>query len=228
MTISSRGSAASNLQGSSSTTEPFIKYEPHLVREFQETKPSNCKVSGRLLSICYSRLLFWSKYSKHLHNRKRYFWKSIRELAEEIQASTKQVERALIVLVELGLILREKLQKHNYRQVWFYHLPKSPFTAGLEPDTETTTRDTSIGASNSTPATAPIHKDRDGFIALPAPNLSKQTGSPSKQVQNVCIKQKKYNIKNTLQTIVEKCLFYGQVGIAEGQGKSISAGIGFG
>jgi hypothetical protein len=228
MTISSRGSAASNSQGSSSTTEPFIKYEPHLVREFQETKPSNCKVSGRLLSICYSRLLFWSKYSKHLHNRKRYFWKSIRELAEEIAVSTKQVERALIVLVELGLILREKLQKHNYRQVWFYHLPKSPFTAGLEPDTETTTRDTSIGASNSTPATTPTHKDRDGFIPAPAPNQSRQAEVPIKPMQNVCIKQQKYIIKNTLQTIVDKCLFYGQVGIAEGQERRISAGIGFG
>ena len=225
MTISSRGSTGKN---PGRTTEPFIKYEPHLVREFQETKPSNCKVSGRLLSICYSRLLFWSKYGKTIHNRKRYFWKSIRELAEEIQASTKQVERALIVLVELGLVLREKLQKHNYRQVWFYHLPKSPFTAGLEPAAETPTRSTSTGASNSTTATATTYKDRDGFIAFPAPNQSKQTGSPTKQVQNVCIKQKKYNIKNTLQTIVDKCLFYGQVGIAEGQGKSISAGIGFG
>ena len=228
MTISSRGSAASISGSSFSTTEPFIKYEPHLVREFQETKPSNCRVSGRLLSICYSRLLFWSKYGKTIHNRKRYFWKSIRELAEEIQASTKQVERALIVLVELGLVLREKLQKHNYRQVWFYHLPKSPFTAGLEPAAETPTRSTSIRASNSTPAIEPTHMDRDGFIALPAPNQSRQTVSPVKQVQNVCIKQKKYNIKNTLQTIVEKCLFYGQVGIAEGQGKSVYAGIGFG
>jgi len=228
MTISSRGSTASNSQGSSSTTEPFIKYEPHLVREFQETKPSNCRVSGRLLSICYSRLLFWSKYSKHLHNRKRYFWKSIRELAEEIAVSTKQVERALIVLVELGLILREKLQKHNYRQVWFYHLPKSPFTAGLEPDTETTTRNTSIGASNSNPATTPTHKDRDGFIALPAPNQSIRAEVPVRTMQNVCIKQKKYNIKNTLQTIVDKCLLYGQVGVAEGQERRTSAGMGFG
>jgi len=228
MTISSRGSTASNSQGSSSTTEPFIKYEPHLVREFQETKPSNCRVSGRLLSICYSRLLFWSKYSKHLHNRKRYFWKSIRELAEEIAVSTKSVERALIVLVELGLILREKLQKHNYRQVWFYHLPKSPFTAGLEPDTETTTRNTSIGASNSNPATTPTHKDRDGFIALPAPNQSIRAEVPVRTMQNVCIKQKKYNIKNTLQTIVDKCLLYGQVGVAEGQERRTSAGMGFG
>jgi len=227
MTISSRV-IASNSQGSSSTTEPFIKYEPHLVREFQETKPSNCRVSGRLLSICYNRLLFWSKYSKHLHNRKRYFWKSIRELAEEIAVSTKQVERALIVLVELGLILREKLQKHNYRQVWFYHLPKSPFTAGLEPDTETTTRNTSIGASNSNPATTPTHKDRDGFIALPAPNQSIRAEVPVRTMQNVCIKQKKYNIKNTLQTIVDKCLLYGQVGVAEGQERRTSAGMGFG
>jgi hypothetical protein len=171
-------------------------------------------------------LLFWSKYSKHLHNRKRYFWKSIRELAEEIAVSTKQVERALIVLVELGLILREKLQKHNYRQVWFYHLPKSPFTAGLEPDTETTTRDTSIGASNSTPATTLTHKDRDGFI--PAPNQSRQAEVPIKPMQNVCIKQQKYIIKNTLQTIVEKCLLYGEIGIEEGQGKRFSAGMGFG
>ena len=227
MTISSRV-IASNSQGSSSTTEPFIKYEPHMVREFQETKPSNCRVSGRLLSICYSRLLFWSKYSKHLHNRKRYFWKSIRELAEEIAVSTKQVERALIVLVELGLILREKLQKHNYRQVWFYHLPKSPFTAGLEPDTETTTRNTSIGAYNSTPATTPTHKDRDGFIALPAPNQSIRAEVPVRTMQNVCIKQKKYNIKNTLQTIVEKCLFYGKVGVVKGQERRITAGMGFG
>ena len=41
-------------------------------------------------------------------------------------------------------------------------------------------------------------------------------------------KIKKYNIKNTLQTIVDKCLLYGQVGVAEGQGRKISAGKGFG
>ena len=48
-----------------------------------------------------------------------------------------------------------------------------------------------------------------------------------KPIHNVCIKQQKYIIKNTLQTIVDKCLFYGQVGVAEGQGRRISTGKGF-
>ncbi len=49
-----------------------------------------------------------------------------------------------------------------------------------------------------------------------------------KPIHNACIKQQKYNIKNTLQTIVDKCLFYGQVGVAEGQGRRISTGVGYG
>ena len=224
MTISSRVSAGKN---PSRTTEPFIKYEPHLVEELQETKPSNCKVSGRLLSILYNRLVFWSRYSKHIHNKKRYFWKSIRELSEELSYSAKQIERALPVLVELGLIVREKLQKHNYRQVWFYHLPKSPHTAEVATDTSSRRENTSRGSSN----TSGIHSSHTpattGFPAVSVENSSIRAGSPVRNEENVCIYQKKYNIKNTLQTIVEKCLLYGEIGIVEGQGKRFSAGLGF-
>ena len=130
-TLPSRGRTSAS--GSQPENGHFVKYEPVLVEQLKEAKPAGCKVSGRLLSLLYSRLLFWSRYSRHKgEDGKRYFWKSIVELSEEISYSTKQIERALYVLVELGMIIRDKLHKKYYKQVWFYHLPKSPWVVEAE------------------------------------------------------------------------------------------------
>jgi DNA-binding MarR family transcriptional regulator len=125
----------------------FIQYEPDLVEELNDKKTKNQSVSGRLLTLLYKRLLFWSRYSKHKHNNRRYFWKSIPELSEELQYSEKQVARGLKALVELGMIVREKLNKHNWKHTYYYYLPHSVHTA--EPEATTTRTSSSIRSTTS-------------------------------------------------------------------------------
>jgi uncharacterized membrane protein len=74
-------------------------------------------------------------------------------LSEELSYSTKQISRGLKSLEELGMIKREKLNKHNWKHTYYYYLPKSVHTA--EPEASTATRTTSsngtrLGSSNST------------------------------------------------------------------------------
>ena len=107
----------------------FIQYEPALVAELNDVKPKSQSVSARMLTLLYKRLSFWSRYAKHIHNGRRYFWKSIDELSEELQYSQKQISRGLKALVELGLIIREKLNKHNWKHTYYYYLPHSVHTA---------------------------------------------------------------------------------------------------
>jgi len=237
---------------SASASQPekghFIKYEPVLVEQLKEAKPPGCKVSGRLLSLLYSRLLFWSRYSKHKgEDGKRYFWKSIVELSEEISYSTKQIERALYVLVELGMIIRDKLHKKYYKQVWFYHLPRSPHLAEAETrpaGCRSTSRTTSTehqgqavhtasskvsGRSSSAgaPAGAPT-TSRSGSGGAPASNASIERKASGGRDENVCFISKENSIrKNTFKQIVEKCEFYGQHGIESTHGKRVRAGFGF-
>jgi DNA-binding MarR family transcriptional regulator len=131
----------------------FIQYEPELAEEFKEKKSNQQSVSGRLLTLLYKRLLFWSRYAKHQYEGRRYFWKSISELSEELSYSTKQISRGLKSLEELGMIKREKLNKHNWKHTYYYYLPKSVHTA--EPEASINTRTTSsngtrFSSSNST------------------------------------------------------------------------------
>ena len=97
----------------------FIQYETDLVQELNDKKSDKQSVSGRLLCLLYKRLSFWSRYAKHTHNGRRYFWKSISELSEELSYSEKQVSRGLRSLVELGLIIREKLNKKNWKHTYY-------------------------------------------------------------------------------------------------------------
>ena len=212
-----------------SKNRSFIKYEVEAVAEMEAVKPENSLVSGRLLSLLYTRLHFWSKYATHKHKNKRFFYKSIKELGEELGYSAKQISRALFALLELGLIIREKLAKHRYFQVWFYHLPKSTHTAEIEPpvvreqvraDRGAPAREQSIHTT-TTPTNAPT--------AAHVSNQSIQAEGSVGRSQNVpFISKDKSNKKNTLKTIVDKCLFYGRFGIEEGQGIMKRECLGFG
>ena len=133
----------------------FIQYEPELAEEFKEKKSNNQSVSGRLLTLLYKRLLFWSRYAKHQYEGRRYFWKSISELSEELSYSTKQISRGLKSLEELGMIKREKLNKHNWKHTYYYYLPKSVHTAEpAEPLTATRTTSSNGTRLSSTSSTS--------------------------------------------------------------------------
>jgi len=85
---------------------------------------------GRTLAIIYRQLCYWSKYAKWKgKNGKKFFYKSQKELAEELGYSEKTINRAIKALRELGLVLVEQLHKRYWRQVNFYYLPHSPFAA---------------------------------------------------------------------------------------------------
>ena len=127
-------------------TSFFIQYQPELAEKLSQ-HTSNYSVSGRCLSIVFSRMLYWSRYSKWRFQGKLWYWKNQTELSEETGFSVKQINRALKVLVELGIIFREKFQKHYYRQVYFYHIPVSPYTKELKEPTRTSSRSRSTRTS---------------------------------------------------------------------------------
>ena len=138
-----------------SNKRQFVQYEPELVAEMNEKKSRKQSVSGRLLTLIYKRLVFWSRYAKHQHNGRRYFWKSISELSEELQYSEKQVSRGLRALLELGMIIREKLNKRNWKHTYYYYLPHSVHTKELgesasSTSTSTSTRSRSTRTSEGT------------------------------------------------------------------------------
>jgi len=132
-----------NFNGSSiETIDPtdnsyFIQYHPEVAEKLSKHK-STYSVSGRCLSIVMSRMIYWSRFAKHRYNGKLFYWKNQTELAQETSFSVKQINRALKVLVELGLLVREKFQKHRYFQCYFYHIPSSPHTKELQQPTRTT------------------------------------------------------------------------------------------
>ena len=69
---------------------------------------------GRTLAIIYRQLCYWSKYAKWKGSKNRkFFYKSQRELAEELGYSEKTINRAIKALRELGLIVVEQLHKRG-------------------------------------------------------------------------------------------------------------------
>jgi hypothetical protein len=142
--------------------EPFIQYFPSQAEELNDKKSKEHKVSGRFLSLLYNRLLFWSRYSKFVHNNKRFFFKSADELSQELFASTKQIYRGLKALVELGLIERQKLNRHNWKHTYYYHLPHSVHTKEAAPSTSRTTR-TSNRSNCSSRAVGSFHSTTNPY-----------------------------------------------------------------
>ena len=230
----------------------FIQYETDLVQELNDKKSDKQSVSGRLLCLLYKRLSFWSRYAKHTHNGRRYFWKSISELSEELSYSEKQVSRGLRSLVELGLIIREKLNKKNWKHTYYYYLPKSVHTAEeASNSTQRATTDTSQSSRrNSAPMTHSSHREhsesnhrasgaggarhqshltavrhRNTISASAPPAEPLRPSRPSQKGKNVpFISREKQSILNIhIRQIVEKCLDYGENGIKPLTGR----GIGF-
>ena len=126
----------------------FIQYQPELAEKLSKHQ-SKYSVSGRCLSIILSRMIFWSKYAKHRYGGKLYYYKNQGELSEETGFSIKTINRALKVLVELGLLIRNKFMKHRYYQCYFYHIPLSPHTKEIKTTRSTTTTTRRSSSTNS-------------------------------------------------------------------------------
>jgi hypothetical protein len=166
----------SNASGAIGTIDPndnsyFIQYHPEVAEKLSKHN-STYSVSGRCLSIVFSRMLYWSRYAKHRYNGKLFYWKNQTELSSETNFSVKQINRALKVLVELGLLVREKFQKHYYRQVYFYHIPSSPHTKELQQPTRTTSSSSrstrsSRSSSGGSQTQQQFHRRSVGAVARP-------------------------------------------------------------
>jgi hypothetical protein len=214
----------------------FVPFNPALAEELSIKKPENSRVSGRLLALVYQQLNFWSRFAKHKHNGKRYFWKSQEELANELSVSIKQINRALKALLELGLIIREKLQKKFWKQTYFYFLPKSTHTAELEapisvpavaPAPTGGTRIHSSGARTSrestgnhrsSPAvpTAPVASGtRTGGVGFAVGGAGKSTGAGSSGGVGANVpftnKRELQSKIHTIEAVVERCFQLGGV-----------------
>ena len=191
-----------NGSSTASSYKTFVKYEPELAEELSIKKPKNCLVSGTLLSLVDQRLSFWARYAKHKHNGKRYFWKSTEELGNEIKYSRKQVERAIKVLLELGMIIREKLNKRNWKQVYYYFLPHSPHTAEIEAPIKPAVPFTSQQFHQPQREADKKSSSPKGFGSV----QSSGTGRGRQMEKNVPIKAiEELHINKTLEALVERC-----------------------
>ena len=165
-------------------TSYFIQYHPELAEKFSKEKNSSISVSSRTLSIVFSRMLYWSKYSKWKFCDKLWFWKSQDELSTETLISTKQINRALKVLVEMGLLIREKFHKQYYRQVYFYHIPVSPFTKKSVSQGARTSRSTRrTGSNGSTDHRQQFHSRSPVALEVPTPPV--RSSSPEASARTI-------------------------------------------
>ena len=156
-------------------TSYYIQYHPELAEKFSNLKSNTYSVSGRCLSIVFSRMLYWSRFARHRHQGKLFYWKNQTELSAETFFSVKTINRALKILVEMGMIVREKIMKHRYFQCYFYHIPVSPFTKEI-PSHQQTTRSRSTSSRRSTSGSS-VHQR---FHSNSAPSRSnQQTASAS-------------------------------------------------
>jgi len=132
---------------------------------------------ARTCSIVYSQLKYWWRYAKHQYDGKYWFYKSQRELAEELGMSEKTIWRAIKRLRELDLVMVQKHHQHYWKQVYFYHLCFIP------------------SPSNGDGASAPSPN--------PIPNKarSKQSSSHPPSSQNDCIKNTR---RNPLEEIIKR------------------------
>jgi DNA-binding MarR family transcriptional regulator len=194
-----------------------VPYQPETAKRF------GGGARGRTLAIIYRQLCYWSKYAKWKgKNGKKFFYKSQRELADELGYSEKTINRAIKALRELGLVVVEQLHKRFWRQVYFYYLPHSPFAAAeptpsapAEPAPQppvsapvvscsTTTKPSSLNA-----AVAPGGAVHPAATAAAASIKARGGGGFG---QNVRIQQREYKplIKQSLQAVVERCYAMGE------------------
>ena len=109
---------------------------------------------ARTCSVVYSQLKYWWRYAKHTYDNKIWFYKSQRELSEELGMSEKTIWRVIKRLKELGLVLVEKHQKRFYRQVYFYHLcyiPSHNTTSGVSQPKPKPSSTTAVSTKSNQP-----------------------------------------------------------------------------
>jgi hypothetical protein len=224
-------------------TSYFIQYHPELAEKFSNLKSNTYSVSGRCLSIVFSRMLYWSRFARHRHQGKLFYWKNQTELSEETFFSVKTINRALKILVEMGLLVREKIMKHRYFQCYFYHIPVSPFTKEI-PSHQQTTRSTSSRRSTSGSSvhqrfhsnSAPSRSNQQTASASPAAGAPAPGASPPISIApSAVVSTRKIgggrgfgkkngkcpihstpistSIKHTLKSVVERCNLIGKYGI---------------
>lgn len=183
---------------------------------------------GRTLALIYAQLSYWSKYAKWKgSSNRKFFYKSARELAEELGYSIKTIQRAVKRLKELGFIVVERLHKHFYRQVNFFYLPHSPYAAAEPLGVETpgaAPAPTRTAAPRRRPVSvaAPITTtDRGIPTGVSTPNgsvaahpaamvmtSSMRARDTRRERKNVPIKQQDYiqSKKHTFEAILAKCI----------------------
>ena len=181
---------------------------------------------GRTLALIYRQLCYWSKYAKWRGSKNRkFFYKSQRELAEELGYSEKTINRAIKALRELGLVVVEKLHQRYWRQTFFYYLPHSPFAAADTPAPEAAASPSQPAADASGAASGAAGDESSSTTTKPssrsAVSALKAAAATATSIrargqggfgQNVRIQHKKNTpfIKQSLQAVVERCNAIGE------------------
>lgn len=118
---------------------------------------------ARTCSIVYSQLKYWWSHAKWKYDNKIWFYKSQKELAEELGMSEKTIWRAIQKLKSLGLILVEKHHRQYWKQVYFYHLCYFPAPATADGASQPVSNPKSYTAGSKQSPRHPQSRKNDGI-----------------------------------------------------------------
>jgi len=115
------------------------------------------------------------------------------------------------------MIVREKLNKHNWKHTYYYYLPHSVHTAEPAPtSTRTTSSIRSTTSSSCAGSGRSVAVARASTLPTPVPTASGASGGAvhpkgqhrTRHFESTIINKRTPLLENQLRTIVEKCLDY--------------------
>jgi DNA-binding transcriptional MocR family regulator len=78
---------------------------------------------GRSAATVLSYIRRWLPYAKVTQDGKPWVWRTLEAISEDLGISKRTVQRSIALLIERGLLLKERLWQHAWKSVCFYTIP---------------------------------------------------------------------------------------------------------
>jgi hypothetical protein len=101
---------------------------------------------GRSAATVLSYIRRWLPYAKVTQDGKPWVWRTLEKIAEDLGLSKRTVQRSITLLIERGLLLKQRLWQQAWKSVCFYTIPgwisQGSQSDQAEPDTMATSNKT--------------------------------------------------------------------------------------
>jgi hypothetical protein len=78
---------------------------------------------GRSAATVLSYIRRWLPYAKVTQDGKPWVWRTLEKIAEDLGLSKRTVQRSIALLIERGLLLKQRLWQQAWKSVCFYTIP---------------------------------------------------------------------------------------------------------